>query len=186
MDFRLVRILRDTDVQEILSGTPRRLGTHIRFANHYQILQDGPLAEGEGVLLGYDLPEDGVHCVSLYRCLDGRYLYHDSTPRPMHHLVRRFMQIHNIPQEQVTIVDAIVQGPVFHTCAYHALAFLDIVSSVVIEDSWLVVHHYKEAIRSFFPDELVVLRVFRMIGEFHNTINLTATSIYDSVLPPVH
>ncbi|KAG7165523.1 hypothetical protein Hamer_G020452 [Homarus americanus] len=47
MDFRLVRILRDTDVQEILSGTPRRLGTHIRFANHYQILQDGPLAEGE-------------------------------------------------------------------------------------------------------------------------------------------
>ncbi|KAG7166187.1 hypothetical protein Hamer_G011008 [Homarus americanus] len=63
---------------------------------------------------------------------------------------------HNIPQDQVTIVDAIVQGPVFHTCAYHALAFLDIVSRVVIEDSWLVVHHYRK--RSVHPDELVVLR----------------------------
>lgn len=92
--LKTVRILQETDVRDIMKSTQRPL-SQCRIVIDKELLLENSLRLGEGIFLALQL-RSGIHTVSIYRCYDDKYLYYDSTPRPVHYLFRDYIKKHRI------------------------------------------------------------------------------------------
>lgn len=142
----------------IIRHTPRPLGKYCRFL-HVNALAKTSLARGHG--LAVRIP---FHLVSLYRCRDGVYLYYDSANFRYHRNLIKFMIKNKIPKNDVKIVTLAKQGQYTGTCAYHALTFLDIVSSCNLDSFEDILWYYNMRI-GHFPDTTAVQNVLAMVSE---------------------
>ncbi|KAG7161343.1 hypothetical protein Hamer_G013976 [Homarus americanus] len=118
-------------------------------------------------------PDEGnSHMVSVYRALDGRYLYYDSAQTAVDESFLKYMDLNKIPRQGLTIVDAPNQR--YNTCAYHSYVFLDFVTSRYYHTSYNLAQLYKMAAISCHT---AVLSVFKMLTEFPNKINIFTRSV---------
>lgn len=171
---RDVRALRGSDVAAIVRGTPRPLGRCVQVVVGQEALA-GHAAPGvgRGLLCALQDPR-GMHVVSVFRCGDGRFLYYDPTPRPVYPAFDAFCRYNGIGKKEVTVMRAYFQRPGFKTCAYHALTFLDYVTWLDQDDSWLVIAYFKRHMGNF-ADMMAISTVQGLLREFPNSLSLSTT-----------
>lgn len=140
-----VRCLYTRDEALILKNTPRKLSRCTRLVRELKALaQQSALDCSEGMLLSLPTKRIFFHMVSVYRCLDGQYLYYNSFQQTVHPAFLEYLNKKGVSCLDLTVLDASFQDRRLGTCAYHALTFMDIVTSAGINDSDLLINHFKE------------------------------------------
>lgn len=110
------------------------------------------------------------HCVAVYRCKDGRYVYYNSNPsHPVFKGFKTFLRRNKIRKRDVIYVDH-GSDQYNETCAYMSMTFLDIVTSFRLPSS-LVSHFYQRHMK-YYSERIAVERVRTMLTEFENSIEL--------------
>lgn len=165
------RALTANDMQEIMAGSPRPLGELARIVHGLHLPEEPQLELGHGILLlcQTDL---GRHAVSLFRSLDGRYIFYDSAGRNPPDELYSFVLNNNIPEDSVIEANVRLQHRGLQTCAYHAITFLEYATSTNIVD-------HQELISTFVStmgpntDYTALLYVQYLLSEFQNDIDLS-------------
>ncbi|KAK8722338.1 hypothetical protein OTU49_012382 [Cherax quadricarinatus] len=145
------------------------------------LYKEAILRPGQGMLLSLSVPGGDDHGVALYRCMDGFLIYYDSAHYSVPPQLWTYLLYNRFPKHLVKIVDLAKQGDV-DSCAYHAITFLDIVTSCNLHDHDDVILYYDMTMGKF-PDLTAVLRVYAILREFESDIKLY-TNDSDSLLEP--
>lgn len=66
-----------------------------------------------------------IHCVTDYRCFEGRFLYYDPAVRGPHPAFQEYLARHRVKEWNVIVQKAAFQKKSIDTCTYNALTFLD-------------------------------------------------------------
>lgn len=169
-----VRVLRGDDVVAIVRGTPRSLGRCVLVVVGHEALADHVAPGlGQGLLCALKEPHC-THVVSVFRCGDGRFLYYDPKLRSVYPAFDAFCRLNAIGAAHVTVVQAAFQRPGFRTCAYHALTFLDYVTRLNQQDSWLTLASFRRHMGR--NTDLKAIKTVRgLLREFPNSISLSTT-----------
>ncbi|XP_050722983.1 uncharacterized protein LOC127001829 [Eriocheir sinensis] len=174
-EVRLVqqsRMLVNKDIFTILSTTPRVFGKRTRFViGQAALIQEPGLQRGEGMLVGLHYPGNG-HMVSMYRCLDGHYIYYDSLDNPPDPCFSVFWQRNGVSTLWVKMVCELTQNEHYGTCAYHSLTFVDFATRVNESDVYAVITAFRRHMRHR-PDVKAVLTVERIVEECGGGVNLS-------------
>lgn len=167
-----IRALRGFEVVFIVSNTPRPFGRQVEVVQGEEAVSGhASLRRGMGLLCAIK-GKVCTHVVSVFRCLDGRYLYYDPLNPQPHQAFYTFCRHNNITERQVTVVRAAFQQPGFRSCAYHALTFLDYVTRLREKDSWLTIASFRRYMGEH-TDLKAICAVKVMLREFPNSINLS-------------
>ncbi|KAG7173331.1 hypothetical protein Hamer_G023074 [Homarus americanus] len=165
-----VRVLYEEDTREMWSNNKRRLGTRFGIDVHdwkLAVLYYTMERDTFMTICIDDTEENDSHMVSVYRAMDGRYLYYDSAETVVDKSFLQYMQINNIPYQDVTVVDA--PNQIYRTCAYHSFVFLDFVTTNYYLNSFDLAEQYRMAGISC-PTAVFLVSI--MLQEFPNNIDI--------------
>ena len=180
------RMLKGTDILEILQGTCRPFGRCTRFiqGNDHLLVQDA-LRRGEGMICGIEYG-DVNHIVAVYRHKDGTYVYYDNENNPPNATFYEYCSRNGIQHHLVKRLRANTKAPQYSTCAYHALTFLDFAVRCRKSSVFVFMKQCKRYLGSN-PNEKVVLSVKAIINEFQNDLSLSVRDNYNarSIIPTI-
>ncbi|MPC92674.1 hypothetical protein E2C01_087778 [Portunus trituberculatus] len=190
MDKKLmaeIRMLKGTDIIDILQRTPRPFGRCTRFilgSNHLAVQE--ALRPGEGMVCGIE--HAGVnHAVAVYHCPDGHYVYYDNENHPPNANFHLFCSRIGVQRRFIKRIYTNTNTLMYATCAYHALTFLDFAVRCRQTNVFRIMTEFKRYL-GCQPDVKVILNIQAMLGEFHHDLSLSIRDTYNarSIVPAVN